>query len=59
MRYVRLPSVLVTAFAEVLNVTNRPNVTTFTYDPTYTSREPVRPFFAKRTIVIGAELMFR
>ena len=59
MRYVRLPSVMVTGFAEVLNVTNHPNVATFTYDPTYTSREAVRPFFAKRTIVIGGELMFR
>jgi hypothetical protein len=59
MRYLRLPNVLVTTFAEVLNVTNRANVAAYSYDPTYTSREPVRPFFAERTIVIGGELMFR
>jgi hypothetical protein len=59
MRYIRTPSALVTTFAEVLNVTNRGNVTAFTYDPTYTSRQAVHTFFAKRTIVVGAELMFR
>ena len=59
MRYIRTPSVLVTTFAEVLNATNRGNVTAFTYDPTYRSREAVHTFFAKRTVVVGAELMFR
>jgi hypothetical protein len=59
MRYARLPSALVTMFAEVLNVTNRGNVQTWTYDPTYNSRQPVRAFFATRTIVVGAELMVR
>jgi hypothetical protein len=59
MRYARLPSALVTMFAELLNVTNRGNVQTWTYDPTYNSRQPVRAFFATRTIVVGAELMFR
>ena len=59
MRYIRTPAFLVTTFAEVLNVTNRANVTAFTYDPAYTSRQPVHTFFANRTIVIGAELMFR
>jgi hypothetical protein len=59
MRYVRLNSVLVTTFAEVLNVTNRTNVQTWTYDATYSSREPVHSFFSSRTIVVGAEMMFR
>jgi hypothetical protein len=40
-------------------VTNRSNVATFTYDPTYTSREPVHTFFARRTVVLGGEIMFR
>src|SRR5688572_2288727 len=59
MRYIRTRSFLLTTFAEVLNVTDRANVSTFTYDPTYTSREPVHTFFAKRTIVLGGEVMFR
>ncbi len=59
MRYVRLPNVLLTTYAEILNLANRGNITMWTYDPTYTSREPVHTFFAKRTVVIGGELMFR
>ena len=59
MRYIRTRSFLLTTFAEILNVTDRANVAAFTYDPTYTMREPVHTFFAKRTIVIGGEVMFR
>ena len=59
MRFIRTRSFLLTTFAEVLNVTDRGNVATFTYDPTYTSREPVHTFFARRTIVLGGEIMFR
>jgi tetratricopeptide (TPR) repeat protein len=59
MRYIRFPNVLLTTYAEILNIGNRGNVTTWTYGPTYTSREPVHTFFAKRTVVIGGELMFR
>ena len=59
MRYVRLPGVLLTTFVEVLNVTNRANVSTYTWDPTYTAREPVHSFFAQRTVVAGGEFMFR
>lgn len=59
IRYLRLPGLLVTSFLEVLNVTARRNVSTFTYDPTYTSREAVHTFFSRRTLVMGAELMFR
>ena len=44
---------------ELLNATNRANVSAFTYDPTVTSREPVPTFFSKRTIVMGGEFMFR
>jgi hypothetical protein len=59
MRYIRFPGVLVTSFLEVLNTTDRANVSAFTYDPTYTSREAVHTFFSRRTLVMGAELMFR
>jgi hypothetical protein len=59
MRYIPMRAALLTTYLEVLNVTNRPNVATFTYDPSYTSREAVHTFFARRTLVIGGELMFR
>jgi vitamin B12 transporter len=59
MRYITVPGALVTSYLEVINATNRANVATFTYDPSYTSREPVHTFFAKRTLVMGAEVMFR
>jgi hypothetical protein len=59
MRYIRMPAALLTTYVEVLNLTNRANVATFTYDPSYTSREAVHTFFARRTLVIGGELMFR
>ena len=59
MRYLRFPGVPVTSFLEVLNVTDRTNVSTYTYDPSYTSRESVHTFFSRRTLVMGAELMFR
>jgi vitamin B12 transporter len=59
MRHIRMPGALLTTFVEVLNATNRANVATFTYDPTYTSREAVHTFFAKRTLVVGGEFMFQ
>lgn len=59
MRHIRMPGALLTMFVEVLNVTNRANVAAFTYDPSYTSREAVHTFFARRTLVVGGEFMFR
>jgi hypothetical protein len=59
MRHIRLPGTLLTTFLEVINVANRANVASYTYDPTYTSRETVHTFFAKRTVVMGGEFMFR
>jgi hypothetical protein len=59
MRYIRTPAFLLTTFAEILNVTERQNVSMFTYDPSFTSRQPVHTFFSKRTVVLGGELMFR
>jgi vitamin B12 transporter len=59
MRYIRAPGYLLSTFVEVLNVTDRRNVSTYAYDPTYTSREAVHTFFSSRTIIVGAEVMFR
>jgi hypothetical protein len=59
MRYVRLPGYMLSTFLEVLNVTDRRNVSTYTYDPTYTSREAVHTFFSSRTIIAGVEVLFR
>ncbi|HET9423725.1 MAG TPA: hypothetical protein VFO55_00030 [Gemmatimonadaceae bacterium] len=59
MRHIRLPSVLVTSFAEVINVTGRRNVAGVTYDASYRNREYMHAFFASRTVVLGAELQFR
>jgi vitamin B12 transporter len=59
MRYIRLPGTLLTTYLEVINAGNRANVASFTYDPTYTSREALHTFFAKRTLVVGGEFMFR
>jgi hypothetical protein len=59
MRYIRMPGALLTTFVEVLNLTNRGNVVTLTYDSTYSSREAVHTFFSRRSLVMGGELMFR
>jgi hypothetical protein len=59
MRYIRLPGALLTSYVEIINATDRANVTTYTYDPAYASRSAVHTFFSKRTVVAGAEFMFR
>ena len=59
MRYIRAPGFLLTTFVELLNATNRANVTAYAYDATYTSREAVHTFFDRRTLVVGGEFMFR
>jgi hypothetical protein len=43
----------------VLNVTDRANVSSLSYDATYTTRRPLTSFFASRTFVAGAEFQFR
>jgi hypothetical protein len=40
-------------------VSDRANVASFTYDPTYASRQPVHTFFSRRTLVAGGEMQFR
>jgi hypothetical protein len=59
MRHVRMPRALLTTFVEAINVTDRQNVAAFTHDASYTTREAVPFFFSRRTIVVGAEVMFR
>jgi hypothetical protein len=59
MRHVRLASMLVTSFAEVINLAGRNNVQGVTYDGRWMNREYMPTFFAHRTIVIGSEVQFR
>jgi hypothetical protein len=59
MRFVPMPSVLLTTFAEIINLTDRANVAAVSYDATYRTRSETPSFFATRTLVIGAELQFR
>lgn len=50
MRYIRMPGMLLTTFAEAVNVTNRRNVTGMTYDAGYRTRQPLHSFFATRIV---------
>ncbi len=59
MRYVPTRAFMLTTFAEVLNVTGRRNVASYTWDANYTRREPVPSFFSQRTFVIGGEVMLK
>lgn len=59
MRFVRAPGFLLTTFVEVLNVTNRHNVSALTYDAAYRTQRSVRSFFSNRTVVFGGEFQFR
>jgi hypothetical protein len=59
MRFIRIPQFLLTTFIEAINLTDRANVSTMTYDATYSRRQPIETFFATRTFVVGGELQFR
>jgi hypothetical protein len=59
MRFVRAPGFLLTAYVEAINLGDRRNVASLSYDETYTSRRPVHTFFATRTLVAGGEIQFR
>ena len=50
---------MLTTFAEVLNVTGRRNVGSYTWDADYTRREPIHSFFSQRTLVVGGEVMLK
>ena len=59
MRFIQAPAFLLTSFVEVINVTDRKNTSSITYDETYTTRRSMHSFFATRTIVVGAEIQLR
>lgn len=59
MRFVRTPALLLTAFTEVINLSNRRNMAGITYDASYGSSRPVNSFFAHRTVVAGVEVQWR
>ncbi len=59
MRFIRAPQFLLTTFVELLNLGDRANVSAVTYDAEYRRREPIHPFFATRTLVVGGEVQFR
>jgi len=46
-------------YAEVLNLLDRANVQSYTYDPDYAVRRPVTGFFGARTFIVGMELQPR
>ncbi len=58
-RFLRASRFLLTTYVEVLNVTDRRNVASMSYDAEYRRREPVNTFFANRTMVAGGEFQFR
>jgi hypothetical protein len=59
MRFIRMPQFLLTTFVEAINLTDRANASTVTYDATFTQRRPIPTFFATRTFVGGGELQLR
>jgi hypothetical protein len=59
MHFARTSTFLVTSFLEVINVTDRANVSAVTYDAAYQNRENMHSFFASRTLVAGAEVQRR
>jgi hypothetical protein len=59
MRFVQTPGFLLTSFVEVINLTDRANTSSVTWDARYSTRQSTHPFFASRTIVVGAEVQLR
>jgi hypothetical protein len=59
MRYVHAPRWLLTVFAEGINLAGRANASAATYDESYRVRSLVPTFFARRTLVVGAEVRMR
>jgi hypothetical protein len=45
-------------YLEMLDLNGRRNILSYQYDRTWTRREPMESFFARRTFVLGAELGF-
>ena len=59
MRFVQTSGFLLTSFVEVINLTGRRNTSSVTWDATYSTRHSMHSFFARRTIVAGAEIQLR
>ncbi len=59
MRYFRASSFLLTTLVEMINVTNRHNVSGITWDPAQQREVAMHSFFASRTVVAGGEFQFR
>lgn len=55
MRKATLRNGLLVGYVEAINLLDRGNVASYTYDASYRTRQPVRGFFASRTLVVGAE----
>jgi vitamin B12 transporter len=49
---------LVVIYLETLNLLDRKNVMSYTYDAGYRNRRPVESFFSHRTLVFGVEAQF-
>lgn len=50
---------LLLAYVEGVNVLNRANTSSYTYDATYRTRHAVHSFFAARTLIVGVEFQPR
>ncbi len=48
----------VVVYIEGLNLLDRGNVMSYTYDAAYRDPRPVRTFFADRTLLLGVEARF-
>ncbi|HEX8208606.1 MAG TPA: TonB-dependent receptor plug domain-containing protein [Longimicrobium sp.] len=57
-RLMRMRGGIVVAYVEGLNLLDRGNVMSYTYDAAYRDRQPVRTFFGDRTLVLGVEAQF-
>jgi vitamin B12 transporter len=55
-RYVRMPRAFAVFYVEMLNLLDRRNVISYTYDASYTEQIPVHSFYAHRTFVLGVDL---
>ncbi len=59
MRFAQTRGMLVTSFAEVLNLANRANASAVTYDEAFHSKQYTTTFFGQRTVVVGIDLQRR
>lgn len=57
-RFVSLSGGLLVLYLELLNVTDRDNVSSIVYDANFENPRPVESIFAQRTAVAGIELQF-